>query len=332
MNKETLYESVREGIITEAQLQKTLALENEAPAQGEKKRGLNYIMVLYYFGAMIIIFAFTYFLVSQWDNLSPSNILAIALTFQTLCFVLGYYLRYKLQYRISGGLLTTAAVSITPLVIYSFERIFGIWPTNPQTAAYGDYWRLIKPCWIYIELGTLLVAFIAVFRARFSLLALVIGHTLWFLSMDIVGIILGGEHDGESSWEARRWVSILISASMISVGKLLNRRTTEDYTLWLFIYGGLIFMTAGAMTWLDNEAEAILYLLTQLALVVMSIRWQRKSLMVFGALGVYIYLSHLAYDFFKNSPLFPIALATIGLLMILGTVSFQRNKQNQGRL
>ena len=328
MDKETLLEYVRQGIITEEQHKKILAVDQKSsPAKGESKRGLNYIMAFYYFGAMIIIFAFTYFLVSQWDSLSPWAVLSIALAFQTVCFGMGYYLRYKLKYPISGGLLTTAAVSITPLAIYSLERIFGIWPAELKNAAYADYWRWIKPCWVYMELATLLVAFVALLRTKFSLLMLAIGHTIWFLSMDIVGLIIGGDAHGEPSWEARRWVSIVISAAMLGVAKLLNRKTKEDYSLWLFIYGGLIFMTAGAFTWLDNEAEALIYFAIQLMFIVMSVRWQRTSLMVFGALGVYIYLGHLAYEIFKNSPFFPIALALVGLLMILGTVAFQRNKE-----
>ena len=327
INREVLFESVRKGIITEEQLKKILGLEkNDSSVKGEIKRGLNYIMVFYYFGAMIIISAFTYFLVSQWNSLSSWSVLAIALVFQVTCFGMGYYLRHKLKYPISGGLLTTAAISITPLTIYSLEKIFGIWPADAKGVAYSDLWQLIKPCWIYIECATLLVAFIALFHARFSLIALVIGHTLWFLSMDIVGIILGSEYHGEPSWEVRRWVSIIIGAAMIGVAKLINRRTKEDYSLWLFIYGGLIFMTAGAFTWLNNEGGALLYFVVHVIFIVMSVKWQRTSLMVFGALGVYIYLGHLAYEVFKNSPFFPIALALIGLLMILGTVSFQKNR------
>ena len=63
MNRETLLGCVRKGIITEEQLQKILAVDQEnSPTKGESKRGLNYITAFYYFGAMIIIFAFTYFL------------------------------------------------------------------------------------------------------------------------------------------------------------------------------------------------------------------------------------------------------------------------------
>jgi hypothetical protein len=212
--------------------------------------------------------------------------------------------------------------------------MFGIWPAAIGThgVAYSEYWRLIKPCWVYIELVTLLVASIALYRVRFSFIAIVIGHTAWFLCMDLVEIILGVRSYGMPYWEARQWVSIMIGAVMIGIARLLNRKTKEDYSLWLFIYGGLIFTTAASFIWLKNELSALLYLGIHLLFIIMSIRWQRKSLMVFGALGVYIYLGHLAYDIFKDSPFFPIALALIGLLMILGTVSFQMNKDKLARI
>jgi len=330
IKKEILTQAVSKGIITDEQYHKIIALDSEVESPlGEKKKGLNYIMAFYYFGALIIIFAFTYFLVSQWNNLPTGGILAIALAFQVVCFGVGLYLRKKLNYKVAGGLLVTVAVAITPLVVYSFEKMFGIWPAEPgrHGVRYSDYWRLIKPCWVYIEGITLIVAFVTLRWVRFSFLAAVIGHTAWFLSMDLVEIILGSPNYGEAFWETRKWVSIIIGAAMIGAGRLFNRKTEENYSLWLFIYGALIFTTATAFTWLNNELNALLVLITHIMLVVMSIRWQRTSLMVFGALGIYIYLSHLAWVIFKNSPFFPIALALIGLLMILGTVSFQRNKE-----
>lgn len=326
IKKEVLTQAVSRGIITDEQYHKIIALDSEAgSAVGERKKGLNYIMAFYYFGALIIIFAFTYFLVSQWESLPTGAILAIALAFQFVCFGMGLYLRKKLNYKVAGGLLVTAAVAITPLVVYSLEKMFGIWPKEPgrHDVGYSGYWRLIKPCWVYIEGITLIVVFVTLRWVRFSFLAVVIGHTAWFLSMDLVEIILGVPDYGE----ARKWVSIIIGAAMIGAGRLLNRKTEEDYSLWLFLYGALIFTGATAFTWLDNELNALLVLITHIMLVVMSIRWQMTSLMVFGALGIYIYLGHLAWEIFRDSPFFPISLALIGLLMILGTVSFQRNKE-----
>lgn len=330
INKEILTQAVTKGVINGEQYNKILALDSEAePAKGEKKRGLNYVTAFYYFGALIIIFAFTYFLASQWAHLPTILILAIALAFQSVCFGLGIYLRNKLNYKVSGGLLVTAAIAITPLVVYSLEKIFGIWPaaeTMGGSGEYNEFWILIRPCWIYIEFITLLVAAVTLFWVRFSFLAVVIGHAAWFLSMDFAELVSGSQINSDASWETRKWVSIIIGAIMIGAGRLLNRKTEEDYSLWLFIYGALIVTTVTAFSWLNNNLNALVYLALHIIFVVLSVRWQRKSLMVFGALGIYIYLGHLAWMIFSNSPFFPIVLASIGLLMILGTVSFQRNK------
>lgn len=326
-----LAQAVTKGIISGEQYDKIIALDSQAePVSGEKKRGLNYVTAFYYFGALIIIFAFTYFLVSQWAKLSTWMILGIALAFQISCFKLGAYLRNKLNYKVAGGLLVTVAVAITPLTVYCLEKISGIWPSDngqDSLGSYDKYWIWIKPCWVYIELFTLMVAAGALIWVRFSFLALVIGHTAWFLSMDLAELMAGHQNYLDGSWETRKWVSIIIGGIMISVARLLNRKTEEDYSLWLFLYGALIVTTATAFTWLNNEFNALIFFGLHIFFVLMSIRWQRKSLMVFGALGIYIYLGHLAWNIFKDSPFFPIALALIGLLMILGTVSFQRNKE-----
>src|SRR5256886_13320231 len=50
---------------------------------------------------------------------------------------------------------------------------------------------------------------------------------------------------------------------------------------------------------------------------------QRKTFMVFGAIGVYSYLGHLAFDVFKNSLLFPAALTALGIAIIAAGVWYR---------
>jgi len=329
---ELLKQALAKGIINQSQYHEIISLAPDNPDEykSEPKRGLNPIMTLYYFGALIIIFAFTYFLSTQWKALSAPTILSIALTFQIICFALGAYLRNKLGYKISGGLLSTVAMAITPLTAYSLLKIFGFWPEAPNTYSnqYSDYWRVIKGNWVWIEAITLIVSLIGLYLIRFSFIAIVIGHTAWFLSMDLAELILRQPHQNNYhlTMETRQWVSILIGAIMIGIGRLLNKKTKEDYSLWLFIFGGLIFTTSTSLYCLRSPLSAFCYALIHLILVITSILWQRKSLMVFGALGIYIYLGHLAWNTFKHSLLFPMALALLGLLMILLTVAFQQNK------
>ena len=48
------------------------------------------------------------------------------------------------------------------------------------------------------------------------------------------------------------------------------------------------------------------------------------SVIVGGALGIFLYLGHLAYEVFKNSLFFPFVVALLGLGLIVLTVWMQR--------
>ena len=59
-------------------------------------------------------------------------------------------------------------------------------------------------------------------------------------------------------------------------------------------------------------------------LIALGVRLRRTVFIVFGVLGIHVYLGHLAYEVFKDSVLFPFALALLGLSVILVTVLAQR--------
>jgi uncharacterized membrane protein (DUF2068 family) len=73
-----------------------------------------------------------------------------------------------------------------------------------------------------------------------------------------------------------------------------------------------------------SEFGRILYCLLNVGLVLLGVWLRRATFLVFGVLGVHIYLGHLAYEVFKESVLFPFALAVLGLSVILVTVFAQR--------
>jgi hypothetical protein len=77
-----------------------------------------------------------------------------------------------------------------------------------------------------------------------------------------------------------------------------------------------------------SELVLVLYLILNIFLMVLSILLQKTIFMILGAIGTFIYLGHLAYTIFGDTILFPIALCTIGLVLIYGGILFQKNKSN----
>jgi len=53
---------------------------------------------------------------------------------------------------------------------------------------------------------------------------------------------------------------------------------------------------------------------------------RRSQFLVFATMGVLAYLGHLAHEVFRNSTLFPVVVAFLGLGVILAAVALQRHR------
>ena len=292
----------------------------------EQRKGLNLVTVAYYFGAMLMISACAWFLGDKWNALGSKGILITSLTYAAITAVAGCWLRKK-GYVIGGGLLITVAVSLTPLVVYTIEDMFGVWPGD-RPGAYKDYYPWIHGSWVIMELATIAVGAIALRFVRFGFLTAPIAFSFWFLSMDAVAWYLG-QH--ELDWTTRKWVSVVVGALTLLIGfgldKTLhkpNQPRTEDFAFWCYLFGLMAFW--GGLSSMESHSEIgrAIYALINLGLIGLAIKVRRITFLAFGAMGVYVYLGHLAYEVFKDSVFFPFSLALLGLSMILATVWAQR--------
>jgi hypothetical protein len=185
-----------------------------------------------------------------------------------------------------------------------------------------------------MELATIAAAAIALRFARFGFLTAPMAFSFWFLSMDLAALILG---EGNDSWETRKWVSVIVGLFILLIGYGLDKKLhkserpdTEDYAFWCYLFGLLAFW--GGLTAMDSgsEVKRALYALINIGLIGLAVKLRRTTFLIFGALGVHLYLGHLAYRVFKDSFLFPFALALLGLSLILLTVWMQRRMLHRG--
>jgi hypothetical protein len=279
-------------------------------------------MVVYYFGALLILSAFGWFLSNQWDALGPKGILVVSSLYAALFVWVGRHLSQQEKYPVAGGLLYTCAVGMTPLIVFCLEKMFNIWPQqNPGN--YHDYYVWINGSWIIIEMATVAVALVALRKIKFAFLVMPMAIALWFFSMDIAEIVYRNHH---LAWEARSWVSVISGFIFLIAGVIVEKRSEGvDYAFWVYLAGLLAFW--GGLTSLPTHGELghLVYGVINLGLIAAALLLQRKTFAVFGVMGVYGYIGHLAWSLFKDSPLFPVAVAFSGLMMILGAVLFQKN-------
>lgn len=309
------------GIISTEQAE---TLWMELSERNKNRPQFNIANVAYYFGALIIISGMTWFMGLAWERFGGSGIFLLA-SLYALCFVLaGRTLWYKQNLRIPGGLLFTIAVCMTPLAIYGLQRMTGIWPSD-DPGAYQNYHMWVKGSWLLMEVGTILAGLIALKFVKFPFLTAPIAFSLWYMSMDLTPLLFS---EINFTWEERLWVSFWFGLAVLIIAYWVDLRTRniqEDFAFWLYLFGLLSFWCGMTLMGDGNEWDKLVYCLINVGLVLLSVVLKRRIFIVFGAMGVFLYLSHLAYVFFEDSLFFPFALTILGIGIIYSGSKFSKN-------
>jgi hypothetical protein len=99
-----------------------------------------------------------------------------------------------------------------------------------------------------------------------------------------------------------------------------------DFGFWLHLFGALTFWGAISSGSGDEFGEAS-YCAGNIALIAFALFINRRIYAVFGAIGVSVYLGHLAFDYFKDVLAFTFALSAIGLAIIFAGILLQRHQR-----
>jgi hypothetical protein len=278
--------------------------------------------VAYYLGALIVIGAMGWFMNKAWEGLGGLGLLAAASTY-AVCFIwAGRTLWNKHALRIPGGVLITMAVCMIPLATYGVERWLCLWPAG-DPGPYTNFHPLINGSWLIMEAATIVAGVIALCFWRFPFLTAPIAYALWFMSMDLADRIVG--HG--LGWSEREVISTIFGAVMILAAYLVDLRgKSDDFAFWLYLFGLMSFW--GGLSAMDSQSELgkFIYCLINIALIFCSLALRRRTFILFGAIGLFGYLSHLAYRVFENSLLFPVVLSLIGLAIIYLGLQYQRRR------
>lgn len=334
LSTDDLLRAAEAGVITQGDTQNLIEWaerENEIqkddePKQVEAAKGFNLVTVAYYFGAMLMITACAWFLGDKWESLGSRGVLVTTVVYFIIAASLGWWLRKK-GFLVGGGLLITVAVCLVPLITYTIEDIAGWWPAQDQEE-YAGFYQWIHGSLIGMELATMAAALIALWFVRFGFLTAPLVFSLWFFSMDVAALILGDER---LNWDSRAWISVMVGLITIFIGYGLDRTLhkqgeprSEDFAFWCYLFGLMAFW--GGLTSMDSNSELgkAVYALINLGLIGIALKLKRAVFLIFGAVGVHIYLGHLAYTVFKDSLFFPFVLAFLGLSLIVATILAQR--------
>jgi len=226
----------------------------------------------------------------------------------------GMRLRATASFGIPGGLLVTIAVCMVAVIIHGVERLLGLWPDAAVDRAGAQ---------VAIMLGTATVGMLALRRVRFPFLVAPVAVAVWIASMDLA-VVVTAEQRLDSG--TRAWTTLLVGLGMLATSYGIDRRTREDYAFWGYLFGLGAFWSGVMFGHAENEAVRVVQLLVNLALIVLSVLLQRRAFVAFGAVGVFMYLAHLAGEVFGGSILFTLVLTLLGIGIMAAGVFAQRNQ------
>lgn len=294
----------------------------QASSSDQGKPKFDVANVAYYLGALIVIGAMGWFMNKAWERLGGLGLFAAASGYAA-CFIwAGRTLWNRHALRIPGGLLITMAVCMAPLATYGIERWLGLWPAG-DPGSYTNFHPLINGSWLIMEAATIVAGLVALCFWRFPFLTAPIAYALWFMSMDLADRIVG--HSLE--WNERELISTVFGAVMILAAYVVDLRgKSDDFAFWIYLFGLMSFW--GGLSAMDSHSELgkFVYCLINVALILCSLILRRRTFIIFGALGLFGYLGHLAYRVFENSLLFPVVLSLIGLAIIYLGLAYQRRR------
>ncbi|HKA43054.1 MAG TPA: DUF2157 domain-containing protein [Burkholderiales bacterium] len=322
MRRSELDGAVRAGILSADQADRLvvfLAGATSGAAPDEPRFGV--VHVLYYLGGMIAIGAMSLFMTLGWNALGGWGGFFTAICYGVLALALTHWFLERKRLPVPAGIMATLAVVMVPLAIFGAQMALGYWD---ESKPFRDYHVFIDWRWIMMELGTLAVGAILLWRYRFPFMLMPIAVTLWYMSMDLVPFLFGDWLD----WEIRKLVSLWFGLAMVLVAFWVDLRSrfSRDYAFWLYLFGVLTFW--GGLSSMNSGSEwgKLVYCGINVVMILIGAVIGRRVFTVFGGLGLAGYLGHLSYRVFKDSLVFPFALSALGLAIIWLGVLWQRRE------
>ncbi len=336
MNDRVIDTALERGIIDEEQADrlKALAVELAAPTYHEQaasqarahpreaRRGFNAVTIAYTAGALLVLFALGWFLVDRWMELGTVGVLVTSVVYALAFGGIAIALRRR-GFRVAGGLLATLAVCMTPVWTYALMRLAGEWPPpeiwNEPQSAYRP-WKATR--WLVLELATIGVALATIRRVRFSALGAALAAA--FIAFLIhLGQSLG---DPRTAWYTGPYYVAVCACLVLAIAYLVDRGqpVAEDYASWFYIGGQILLVYAYIALWGDLGRWRHALPLTGAAFLLAALYLRRRTLLVGAGFAAFGYLAYLAFDVFEEVVALPVALAGLGLVVIVATVWVQR--------
>jgi len=198
------------------------------------------VLTLLYAGVILVIGAFGWWADGLYRTTGSGGVLALTLAFQA-GFAGAAYLVHRRGYASIGGVLLAVTVFMTPLAVYSAERVLGF----GLHRSYEDFYPWVSQGWMVMELISIAVGAAAFAWSRRSFLLFPTLLFAYFLAMDGTAHAIGSQ-DVRTLGKV---VGVYAAATFVA-GVALDYRGWRRYAFWPHVFAMVASMWAiGALVW-----------------------------------------------------------------------------------
>lgn len=324
-----LQRATGQGIISAEQAAALRALSDasvdEPSGRVEAHGGFNSVTVAYSIGALFVIFALGWFLFDRWNALGPGGVLMLSSVYALLLGGVGVWLQRR-EFTLAAGIAFMLTVFLVPLVVWSLLVVIGVWPGSAMNIFNAREQRA-NAWWSVVDVVTVAIGALLYRRFRHSAVMVPLGLSLWLLGVHLAHALAGPLLTGR----LERWALLTTGLGIFATAGLVERAQARDTRVArsdaaMFLWVVAIVASAVGLATVMSSADEWTHLLLpiSLALVAMSLYLRRRTHLVGGVLGVFVYLWWVADEYFRTYLSLPAILATLGILLILVTVWLQR--------
>lgn len=315
------------GVITADQVDAIREMEASAPVAARPVwGGFNPSTLITYIGGFLVVVASIVFVALGWQDMGDIQ----RLVWGTLAVVVpwgaGFFLRRLDQPMadLAGSFLIAAGTVAILLFGFTLYRVLGWWPEpwnyrDADAEANADRVNLLM---MSSQVVAALVAAFFAFRLHVPwmlLLSGILGWIAWTTALD--------------QWIPRNegkdpsmWVMSLYGVVFVVAGLVVDRLRMRQYAFWLFLVGlTATFVFLGFDSFDDALGPTgLIFLALAIIAIVLSMVIDYQVFLLYGALGLYGWVSALIIDAFGGSRTVAAILIALGVVIVLAGLAWQR--------
>ena len=260
-------------------------------------------------GVLLVIGAHAWWSTRGYEAMGIGIVLALTLLWQVGFLAAAEWARRAGHALLEAGFATIVAF-YTPLTIYSIERLLGADFDDNQ---FSDFYPWISGGWVFMEIGSIVVAAALLYRYRRPLLALPITLFIGFLLMDATARLVG---DGLDDEDTMKWIVLGGGIALGVLGIALDYLGWRRFAFWPHLTS--IWLVAWGLPFCTGEHTWSLFLVAAIDLLV-GVWLARLTYLAAGGI-----IGWTAISLNAHGAAFPFLLMAGGLLFIVAGIWLAR--------